>query len=43
MVRGFEHWREKFPELSDSKLKVSIFIEPQIHAIINDDLFENPL
>jgi hypothetical protein len=36
--KGFEYLREKLPKLSDSKLKRGIFIGPQIHEIINDDL-----
>jgi hypothetical protein len=40
---GFEYWRGKFTELSDAKLKVGIFIETQISAVINDDLFEHLL
>jgi hypothetical protein len=39
MVRVVEYLREKFPKLSDAKLKEGIFIGPQIRGIINDDLF----
>jgi hypothetical protein len=35
--------REKFPKLSDSKLKNSIYIGPQIREIINDYLFGHML
>jgi hypothetical protein len=35
--------REKFPKLSDAKLKEGIFIGPRIREIISDDLFENLL
>jgi hypothetical protein len=34
---------EKFPKLSDAKLKDSIIIGSQIREIINDDLFEHLL
>jgi hypothetical protein len=40
---GFEYLREKFPKLSEAKLKEGVFIEPQICEIINDDLFEHLL
>ena len=41
--KGFEYSREKFPKLSDVKLKEDIFIGPQIREIINDDLFAHLL
>ena len=34
----FEYLREKLPNLSDSELKESNFIGPQIREIITDDL-----
>ena len=34
-----DKWRDKFPKLSDAKLKEAIFIWPQIRGIIKDDLF----
>jgi hypothetical protein len=37
--KGFEYLRDKFPKLSDAKLKEGIFIGPQIRGIIKDDLF----
>jgi hypothetical protein len=40
---GFEYLGEKFPKLSDAKLKDGIFIGPQIPEIINDDPFEHLL
>ena len=43
MNKGFEYSREKFPKLSDAKLKEGIFIEPQICEITNDYLFEHLL
>jgi len=36
--KGFEYLREKLPKLSDSELKESNFIGPQIREIITDDL-----
>jgi hypothetical protein len=36
--KGFEYFRENFPKLSDGKVKEGIFIGPQVHEIINDDL-----
>jgi len=38
-----EHLREKFPKLSDVKLKECFFIGPQSRGIINDDLPEHLL
>jgi hypothetical protein len=35
--------KEKFPKLSDAKLKDVIFIGPHIPYIINDDLYEHLL
>jgi hypothetical protein len=32
--KGFEYLRDKFPKLSDAKLKQGIIIGPQIHGII---------
>jgi hypothetical protein len=40
---GFEYLRERFPKLSDTKLKYSIFFGPQIREINNDDLIEHLL
>jgi hypothetical protein len=36
---AFEYLRDKFPKLSDAKLKVGIFIGLQMCGIINDDVF----
>jgi hypothetical protein len=36
--KGFEYLREKFPKISDGKVKEGMFIELQIREIINDDL-----
>jgi len=42
-VTGFEYLEEKFPKLSDAKLKDGIFIGPQIPEIVNGDPFEHLL
>jgi hypothetical protein len=39
--KHFEYLREKFPKLSDAKLKEGIFIGLQIRGIIDDDVFEH--
>ena len=41
--KDFEYLREKFPKLTDAKLKEGIFTGPQFRDIINDDLFEQLL
>ena len=41
--KDFEYLREKFPKLTDVKLKEGIFTGPQFCDIINDDLFEHLL
>ena len=41
--KGFEYLREKFPKLSDAKLKEGIFIGQQFREIISDDQFEHLL
>jgi len=41
--KDFEYLREKFSKPSDSQLKESTFIGPQIREIINDYLFEHLL
>jgi len=40
---GFDYLGEKFPKLSDAKLKDGIFISSQSPEIVNDDLFEHLL
>jgi hypothetical protein len=37
--KGFEYLIDKFPKLSDAKLKEGIFIGQKIRRIIKDDLF----
>jgi hypothetical protein len=41
--KGFEYLIEKFPKLSDAKLKDGIFIGPQIREMINYDPLEHLL
>ena len=41
--KGFEYLREKYPKLSDIKLKDGILIGPEIREIINDGLLEHLL
>jgi len=41
--RGFEHVRNKFPNVSDAKIKEGIFIGPQIREIMQDKLFDEDL
>jgi hypothetical protein len=36
---AFTYLREKFPRLSEAKLKESIFIGPQIRDLIKDEYF----
>jgi len=38
---AFIYLREKFPRLSEAKLKEGIFIGPQIRGIIKDEFFDN--
>ena len=40
---AFAYLREKFPRLSEAKLKVGIFIGPQIREIIKDEYFDKLL
>jgi hypothetical protein len=37
-VKGFEYLKEKFPKISDGKVKEGMFIELRIREIISDDL-----
>jgi len=41
--KGSGYLREKFPKLSDAKLKADISVGPQIRVIINNDLSEHLL
>ena len=38
---GFHYLKEKFPRVSDSKVKEGIFMRPQIRALIRDGYFED--
>jgi hypothetical protein len=40
---AFTYLREKFPRLSEAKLKEGIFIGPQIRDFIKDEYFDKPL
>ena len=41
--RGFEYLRNKFPNVSDAKIKEDIFIGPQIRELIHDKQFDEDL
>ena len=41
--RGFEYVRNKFPNLSDAKIKESVFIGPQIRELMQDKQFDDDL
>lgn len=41
--RGMMYLREKFPRLSDAKLKEGVFVGPQIKKLINDNGFDKSL
>jgi len=40
---AFTYLREKFPRLSEAKLKECIFIGPQIRDVIKDEYFDKLL
>jgi len=40
---AFTYLREKFPRLSEAKLKEGIFIGPQIRYLIKDEYFDKLL
>ena len=40
---AFTYLREKFPRLSEAKLKEGIFIDPQIRDLIKDEYFDKLL
>ena len=42
-VRGFEYMRNKFPNVSDAKMKEGIFIGPQIWELMQDKQFDEDL
>ena len=41
--RGFEYVRNKFPNVSDAKIKDGIFIGPQIRELMQDKQFDEDL
>ena len=41
--RGFEYFRNKFPNVSDAKIKESILIGPQIRELMQDKEFYEDL
>jgi len=41
--RGFEYVRNKFPNVSDAKIKEGIFIGPQIRELMQDIQFDEDL
>jgi len=41
--RGFEYVRNKFPNVSDAKIKESVFIGPQIRELMQDKQFDEEL
>ena len=41
--RGCEYLRNKFPNVSDAKIKVGIFIGPQIRELMQDKQFDEDL
>jgi len=41
--RGFEYLRNKFPNVSDAKIKEGIFIGPQIRELVQDKHFDEDL
>jgi len=40
---GFEYVRNKFPNVSDTKIKESIFTGPQIRELMQDKQFDEDL
>jgi hypothetical protein len=40
---GFHYLKEKFPHVSDAKIKEGIFVGPQITALTRDEKFEDML
>jgi hypothetical protein len=39
----FKNLAEKFPQLSEAKIKEGVFVGPQIHNLFRDDMFNNLL
>jgi len=40
---GFIYLRQKFPMLSDAKIKEGVFIGPQIRELLKDDNFKKSM
>jgi len=40
---AFKNLAEKFPRISEAKIKEGIFVSPQIHKIFRDDMFNKLL
>ena len=40
---GFQYLQNKFPRISDAKIKEGIFVGPQIRELFNDEQFEENL
>jgi hypothetical protein len=40
---AFKYLAEKFPPLSEAKIKEGVFVGPQIHRLFRDDMFNNLL
>ena len=40
---GFQFLKNKFPNISDAKIKEGIFVGPQIRKLMNDPAFEESL
>ena len=40
---AFRYLAEKFPRLSETKIKEGVFVGPQIRELFNDDMFNNLL
>jgi hypothetical protein len=36
---GFAYLKQKFPQVSDAKIKEGIFVGPQIRALFGDSIF----
>jgi len=41
--RGFQYVRNKFPNVSDAKIKDCVFIGPQIRELMEDRQFDEDL
>jgi hypothetical protein len=40
---GFAYLKQKFPQVSDAKIKAGIFVGPQIRALLGDSIFTEKL